>query len=292
MSLKEKHKKTFWIHLFLKGYGVEWYDDEIPTPSYIRYADSVYLNNEYLRNKYTNSEYEDRGYFIAWEIDGFFSTTKSIEYFNDTIGRIIMTFKDLKPEVLDYKPIKDNNSHNNNKIYTLADLKVFKRLSTKKLPPKRADNYKNPVFWGIKFYTEDLIREYGQGTPIPYSLIEHFALANFKKEKDISTLKAKCKSIWNWYNKKDWKIPKKIKLRKTKNDEELKITRQKNASINSKNIENKTRELVIDAITGEYPKEYKKKSGAWHIKIISESIKVNTKTVSKYIKESENKKES
>lgn len=269
MSLREKSNKTFWLHFYFNGNGDEWLEYGLPIPSYIRHS--------------------NYGYFIAWEIDGFFGTKQGTEYLNDMIARIIFTFKDLKPQRLDYKPTQDKNSHNYNKKYTLADLQNLKSLSKKRFAPRRADSFSDNIFWSIKLYTEDLIREYQEGTPVPYSQIESFAFSNFLKQKDNSTIKAKCRSVWNWYDKNGWTISKRIKVRKTKTNEELKKVRQTNASINSKNIQNKTRQLVIDAITGEYPKEYKKKSGAWHIKIISESIKVNTKTVSKYIKELENK---
>jgi len=70
---------------------------------------------------------------------------------------------------------------------------------------------------------------------VPYQLLEEFAYKNFY-EHEKSTLRAKCRSIWDWYNSRDWTIPVNKRERKTKNDEELLMTRRERALSNSKII--------------------------------------------------------
>ena len=52
------------------------------------------------------------------------------------------------------------------------------------------------------------MRESGEGNLIAYSLLESFAFSRFiERTKDKSTLRAKCRSIWNWYDAREWTIP-------------------------------------------------------------------------------------
>jgi len=144
------------------------------------------------------------------------------------------------------------------------------------------------IFWAIKLYTEDLIKESGEGNLIAYSLIESFAFARFiDRAKDKSTLKAKCRDIWNWYDERGWTVPK----RKRKlTDEELKVTRSENAKRVAQQKADKNYKTVVNLLTGLFNDEYKKKNGKWHIGKIASAVGMTEKTVSKYIKEYENEK--
>jgi len=109
---------------------------------------------------------------------------------------------------------------------------------------------------------------------------------NHKKGK--STVRAKCRSVWNWYDTQNWELPKHTRKRKfntLEEIEELRMTRQERALSNAKAKAEKARKKVIHAITGLYADEYKKKSGAWHIKNIANSINLDPRVVSKYLKE-------
>ena len=240
------------------GNGTEWIDQGLPTPTYL--------------------EHINKGYLIAWAIEGYFGTTKGTEYLNDIIARVLITFKDLKPKRLTYKPKIESASHYFPKIYKLKELQELKSIKNKIKAPTRADNFDDHVFWSIKLYCEDLIRS--QGLPT-FSQLEDFAYSNFD-HKDKSTLRAKCRSIFNWYEATDWKLPYK---RKTKTAEELKMTRQERAIANTKAREAKAKAKVVNAVTGLMSETYKKKSGAWHIGNIAKDTNLDRKTVSKYLKE-------
>ena len=222
-------------------------------------------------------EHINKGYLIAWAIEGYFGTQKGTEYLNDIIARVLITFKELKPERLCYKPKIESASHYFPKIYKLQELQKLKSLKKKIHSPTRADNFEDYVFWSIKLFCEDLIRS--QGLPT-FSQLADFAYSNFNK--DRSTLRAKCRSIFNWYEAKDWQLPKRST---TKTAKELKLTRQERARANTKAREEKAKTKVINAVTGLMSETYKKKSGSWNISKIAEDTKLNRRTVSKYIKE-------
>lgn len=244
----------------MTGNGTEWIDEGLPTPSYL--------------------EHINKGYLIAWAIDGYFGTQKATEYLNDIIARVLITFKDLKPKRQLYKPKLESASHYLPKIYKLQELQNLKSIKNRNKAPTRADNFEDHVFWSIKLFCEDLIR--AQGLPT-FSQLEDFALSNFEY-KDKSTLRAKCRSIYNWYELNNWALP---FQRKTKNAEELKLTRQERAKANTEAREAKAKAKVINAITGLMSETYKKKNGTWHISRIAEDTNLHRETVSKYIKEHE-----
>lgn len=244
----------------MTGNGTEWIDEGLPTPSYL--------------------EHINKGYLIAWAIDGYFGTQKATEYLNDIIARVLITFKDLKPKRQLYKPSIESASHYLPKIYKLKELQQLKSLKKRIHAPRRADSFEDHVFWSIKLYCEDLIRD--QGLPT-FTQLEDFAYQNFD-HKDKSTLRAKCRSIFNWYEANNWKLPYK---RKTKTAKELKVTRQERALENTRAREAKAKAKVINAITGLMAETYKKKNGAWNISKIAEDNQLNRRTVSKYIKEHE-----
>ena len=161
-------------------------------------------------------------------------------------------------------------------------------LSKKTHAPVRADNLggKDYCFWAIKLYTEDLIRQFGEGTPIPSHMIEDWAYIQFSDhKKGKSTVRAKCRSIWNWYDLKNWELPKYTRQRKTKNDKELLMTRQERALKNSEKRQEDARNKILNATTGLMSNIYKKKSGSWHIGKIAEDTNLSSKTVSKHLKE-------
>jgi hypothetical protein len=260
---------SFWLHFHLQGNGTEWLDEGLPTPNYLYHA--------------------NRGYFIAWQIDGFFATAKGIQYLNDIIGRISITLSECKPERLPWKPdTKKELAHHYPKIHKLLAFKDTKSLKAKVHAPTRADALGGDdyCFWAIKLYTEDLIRQFGEGTPIPSHMVEDWAYVQFDDhKKGKSTVRAKCRSVWNWYDTQGWELPKYTRKRKTKDDKELFMTRRERALSNSKARADKARKAVINIVTCLFPYEYKKKSGAWHMGKIAEATKLNRKVVSKYLKQ-------
>ena len=221
-------------------------------------------------------------------------TKIGIDYLNDMIARITITLKECKPERLLFKPnMKEPLAHYYPKIYRLFELQKAKSLTKKTHAPIRAEALDDFCFWAIKLYTEDAIRIYGEGTPVPYSQIEEWAFTQFiDYKKGRSTVRAKARSIWNWYDKHSWKLPKGyVKKYNTKKElEDLIMTRQERAKSNAKARAEKARKAVINAITGLYADEYRKVNGKWHIGKISKATSITEKTVSKYLKQYEEEK--
>ena len=176
MGIKLYQKNTK-ISITIEGDGGEIFDYSLPLPHY-------YTRNG---NKYT----------IEYTINGFFHTNKGVAYLNDILARFTLSMKVLNTEVASSK---DEG----------IELACFQGLRS----VVRHKNYESVdigqdnIFWAIKLYTEDLIKESGERNLIAYSLIESFAFARFiDRAKDKSTLKAKCRSIWNWYDERGWIIP-------------------------------------------------------------------------------------
>ncbi len=245
----------------MDGAGSEWQDANLPIPNYIYHA--------------------NKGYFVAWQIDGYFGTQKGTEYLNDVIGRVLVTFVDNRPQRLPYKPDVKSADHYYPKIRRLKEFNGLDSLKNRSKAAVRADSFSDYMFWAIKLFCEDLIRSQGI---VSYQQLEEFAYSNFEG-KERSTLRAKCRSIFNWYEKRDWSIPVSTRVRKTKTDKELKMTRQERAKQNTAERAEKARSKVYEVVTGLMSPDYKKKSGSWHIGKIAKDTSLSSLTVSKYLKE-------
>jgi len=262
---KAPEQGTFWLLFHLYGVGIEWQAEGLPIPTYL--------------------EHTNRGYLMGYEIDGYFGTRKGSEFLNDVIARFLITFADLRPQRLPYKPhIKADIAHYYPKIYKLKELQALKSLSKKVKAPQRADSFDDYMFWAIKLFCEDLIRSQGMAV---YHQLEDFAYMNFET-KERSTLRAKCRSIYNWYADRDWDIP---RAKTSKTEKEIQMTRQERARKNAEAKALKAKKAVINAVTGLYADEYKKKSGAWHIGKIAEATGLHREVVSKYLKQWEANKD-
>ena len=225
-------------------------------------------------------EHINRGYLIAYALNGYFGTQNGFKYLNDIIARFLITFRLESAQKLSYAPRITDKSIYNGKIYKLKQLQALKSISGKQYAPERASNFEDHTFWAIKLYCEDLIRSQGLATA---QQLEEFAYGNF--EKDRSTLRAKCRSIWNYYEQRDWQIKERRK-KSTKTKGELMATRQENiAKVNAnKVIKNKNKiKAVIDDIF--LQDQIKFKNGKFRIGKISELTEMTEKTVSKHLKE-------
>ena len=242
-----------WLYFFLYGArGDEFIEYNLPAPNYLLHA--------------------QRGVFIGWLINGYPGTTKSREYFNDIIARYIIAYKEHKPERLPYRPelakealVDIKHSH---------ELKEFQNLPSlywankKKIWTTDSVGTIDQVFWAIKIYTEELIKEFGEGIPVPYELIQDYTFNNFFDKKDKSTLKAKCRNIWNWYDNRRWRM-----------------TRRERALTNAKSIKEKKRRQILNAVTGIIKNEYIKDDGTWNKYKLAKDLGMSNKTIIKHINE-------
>ena len=262
----EQLLKAFWLYFHINGIGIEWQDEDLPIP--------------------TLHKHINRGYYIGYAIDGFFATAKGQEYLNDIIARMLLTMRDYNITRLEYKPSKKDleTSKIYARVYKLQEIgKNLKSLQKKNLIPARADTFEDFTFWAIKLYAEDMIMNSGF---IVYEMLENWAMNQFLENKERSTIRAKCRSVFNWYEERDFQIPKKHKPLKQYLEETMASRTEHIRKVGQEKRE-KNKRAVINAITGLYAEDYKKKSGAWHYQKIADATGISRYTVASIIKEYE-----
>jgi len=242
-----------WLYFFLyDAIGYEFMDYNLPPPNYLLKA--------------------QRGIFIGWIIKGYPGTARARKYFNDIIARFIIGFKQYKPERLPYKPYIERKAILDTKH--TWDLKNFQNLPSlywkneKNIWSAESVGTIDQVFWAIKLYTEELIKEFGEGIPVPYEMIQDYAFRNFFDRKDKSTLRAKCRNIWNWYNERGWKM-----------------TRRERALKNAETIKERKRKQILNAVTGMFKEQYIKPDGTWNKYKLAKDLGMSNKTIIKHIRE-------
>ena len=134
------------------------------------------------------------------------------------------------------------------------------------------------VFWCLKITAEDMIKQDGL---IVWSNFENFAFENFiDKAKDKSTLRAKCRNIYNWYFERDWKIGRTI----SKNKEDVLEYRRELARNLAAKKEEENYNKVANAISGLLADSmFRKKNGKWNAVAIAEYLNLDPRTVRKYL---------
>ena len=242
-----------WLYFYLRNAnGDEFVEYNLPAPNYLLHSYN--------------------GVFIGWLINGYPGTKESREYFNDIIARFIIAYKQHKPERLPYKPnLKKDAIKDLNKTHELGDFQNLPSLywaNKKKIWSADSVGTIDQIFWAIKLYTEELIKEFGEGSPVPYELIQDYAFNNFFDRKDKSTLRAKCRNIWNWYNERNWKM-----------------TRKERALTNAKSIKEKKRRQILNAITGIMRDEYIKNDGTWNVYKLTKDLGMSKNTIKRHLKE-------
>jgi len=227
------------------------------------------------------------GVFIGWIIEGYPGTKKSEEYFNDIIARFLLTFAEYKPERLPYAPYgahMDNERAHKllDREYDLKEFQGLKSISLQRLPQLQGESVEHidQTFWAIKNFTEACIKEFGEGVVVPYQTIEDFAMRNFLAKKERSTLKAKCRSIWNWYNERGWTIPQR---------REFEMTRSERAKANAKLKYQRAQAAILGVVKGLITDEFKRKDGSWNISQIAKYLGMSRNTVKKHLEELQEK---
>jgi len=269
ISKKDKLLQCFWLYFHIKeSDGTEWIDYKLPIPTLLKHT--------------------HQGCLVGWAIDGHFNTKNGQNYINDIIARFLLSFNEITR--IPYKPVdqvfNSDSTHIYAKVYKLQEFsRQLKSLPTKKHIPTRADNYDDFTFWAIKLYAEDMIRKTGY---IVYSTLENWALSQFV-HKERSTIRAKCRSVWNWYNNRDFELPKQSRTRKEYMEETMASRTEHIKKVTAEKAK-KNRRAIINIMTGLYCNDYKKKSGAWHFGKIAEATGLSSKTVGKIIKEIEEQK--
>ena len=133
---KKQEKNTL---LQIRGDISHLFGNEVPYPQ------AHYYSNDYNCMVY------------CWYIDGFFGTKNNIKFLNDIIARFKIT---AECQLHSFRSVPMENINPIN----LKAFKGLKSLANDKLKEKyqrvetRADDY---VFWCLKLYAEDLIRQDG-----------------------------------------------------------------------------------------------------------------------------------
>ena len=243
-----------WLYMSFKHDITETLGDTVPYP------------HKHFVNKYDT--------VYCWLIDGFFGTKKGLGHLNDIIARFILTYPDSKY----LKHFNDTTS-----TVTPSKLKAFYNLKSKVTKQKdyvRADVQFDTTFWVLKYYAEDLIREDGF---IIYQKLEDYALENFIGGKaDNSTLRAKSRSIYYWYEARDWAIGRADKKFETK--EQWVASRKEHMTKINKDKAKDTDRKIQNCINGLLKIEYIKPSGKWNIAKICKDTGLHRNTVSNYLK--------
>lgn len=220
------------------------------------------------------------GYSICWLIDGYFGTKQGKEYLNDIIARLFLTMPSISERLL-FEPREYTDKK---QIHKLKDFwPLVEKAKKHKVGISHNSVGKDAIFVALKVWVELRIQEQGKGRTVPYSLLESFAFSMFEdKAKDKSTLKAKCRSIWNWYEERGWKNTKYLKYEK-KNEREVMATRQEQIKKARKALQEQKKEKVYKAIVA--LKFFNEKITARNV---AEHAGVAINTSAKYIKEWEN----
>lgn len=179
--------KNTWLHISFSDDITSELGNVIPYPHY-----------HYMRNNKL---------VYCWLIDGFFDTLKGIQFLNDIIARFKITF-----ETSQYlKHTEDTES-------TLCPLKLkqFQGLKSRAIQKiqqtARFDGTRDFIFYCLKLHAEVIIKEKGI---FSYDELLEFAMINFiEKAKDRSTLKSKCKNIFNWYLDRNFELTKTVYVKK------------------------------------------------------------------------------
>ncbi len=257
-TIPDAENKSFWIHFCVLGNGTEWIDAGIPAPHWFYRLDG-----------------DPSFYYIAWLIDGFFATKRGQRYLHDVIARLVL----LLPvrERLLWPPKGDPRP--DIPPYHLKEISSWIPSLPRKWSGKTDttdNNGKDKVFWAIKWKIEQIIESQGEGKPVVYELVYNWATDHFLGEvKDKSTLRAKARSVWNWYDKRNWTIPKR---------RESAMSREEHI----KQVHNKRREeskrKVLGLLTGMFAEEYKR-GNRWNVSKIAKDLRMGRDTVARIIKE-------
>lgn len=243
--MKEVYQNT-WIHFKASGDGSQLLESNLPIPNHYQR-----LNNS--------------SYCLAWLIDGYFHTSSGIEYLNDIIARIMLTIPITQR--IEEKPV--NYQGDPIKLKMLQN--AISLPSSFKTRCETSNRYQDATFWAIKLQAIKLIKAYGGW--FDYSILEQWANDNFVPDKERSTINAKCRSVWHWYDKQDFKINDKRSFKLTRSEHAKQLNEKRKLEVKNKVLEG-TKSLTA-----------RKKNGKLSAIAIAEETGISEKTVRKYLKE-------
>lgn len=250
-----------WLYMKFKGDITEEFGNILPYPQ--KY---FYINED--------------NFIYAWNISGAFLTQKGTEHLNEIIARMMISFPAANV-------VKVKHYHEECEKESTLKLKHFhnlKKIERKILNFEKAQQVEceDQVFWALKLYFEQMIKQ----NNLSYQHLEDFANNNFiDRVKDRSTLRAKCRSIYNYYCERDFQVFCEYQ-RKLTNEEYL-MTRQQNMKKIAAVKKEDTKRKILNCISGMFKDEYKKPSGSWNITKIAADTNLHRNTIRNFLKEQE-----
>ena len=258
----EKNHALEYFTLLLKGEDLlGLLDENLPTPNKIQLMRGLVPK-----------------FAIMYHIAGYTGTKKSRAFFNDIVARFCLTLP-----VQERLPYELDTEYQTERIYHLKEFQSLKSLKTHfgaiNYTPKNNDL----IFWSLKVYVEQNIIELGGF--VPYQTVEIWAFGMFEhKAKDKSTLRAKCRSVWTWYEERDWRLSLFAKEKKSK--EEVMATRLEHIKKVNQNRKTKVKVAISTVLEDMFVQEQiKYKNGNYKISAIAELTGIGRNAVSKYLKE-------
>lgn len=260
LSMNTNHANEYFT-LLLKGEDLLGIlDENLPTPNKIQLMHGLVPK-----------------FAIMYHIAGYTGTKKSRAFFNDIVARFCLTLP-----VQERLPFELDTEYQTERIYHLKEFGNLKSLKAHYKMINYTPKNNDLIFWALKVHIEQNIIELGGF--VPYQTVEIWAFGMFEyKAKDKSTLRAKCRSVWNWYNDREWSLS--LFSREKKNKEEIMATRLEHIKKVHTEREETTRKKIMNICSGMFADDYKKKNGAWNFGKIAEDLKMSRNTVSKYLKE-------
>jgi len=243
--VNELYQNT-WLHFKASGDGSELLESNLPIP------------NHYQRQN-------NGSYSLGWLIDGYFHTSNGIEYLNDIIARIMLTIP------ITQRIEKNPGNYQGDPIKLKMLQNAVSLPSNFKTRCDTDNRYQDATFWAIKLQAIKLIKAYGGW--FDYSILEQWANDNFVPDKEKSTINAKCRSVWYWYDKQDFKIYDKRTFKLTRTEHAKQLNEKRKLAAKSKVLE-ASKSLTV-----------KKKNGNLSAKAIAEETGLHPDTVRKYLKE-------
>lgn len=182
--------RGFWLSFQIHGDGSELFEYGLPIP------------NHYERSN--NASYK-----VYWHVDGYIHTKKGRDYLNDIVARFSGAFRIARrldvpssPEFLNPPELVRARLGQFGGLPSLRSNRSVKELNSSK--------YEDNVFWAIKLEAIMRIRVNGW---LDRSSLEDWATDVFlvgEHVKDRSTLRAKCRSVYDWYEARNWRIDERV----------------------------------------------------------------------------------
>jgi len=179
----KKIDSGFWLSFQIHGDGSQLFEYGLPIPTHY-----VRANNA--------------SYGVYWLLDGYFHTKRGRNYLNDTISKMSAVCKITKRLGSPHSriPMRDGG------LISLSQFNGLPSLRTKSAQYLNSSKYEDNVFWAIKLEAISRIRSVGW---LDRSCLEAWAFDVFligEHVKDKSTLRAKVRSIFEWYEARNWRI--------------------------------------------------------------------------------------